>query len=505
MPAKMRATASFPVGDRIVAYPRSFAGQFLIGARGAVPERADGVVHPLNDLEVVVISDLPVCLVRDAEGTLVGALLGYPLDYRRGCLLAGEVVLDRAHPGSPGLDVFIEDEVYRYGGSYLFVLDDGRHRRVYLDAGGSRSAVFDPARSLCASTTGLLLGPDAYAQRFNAELYDHLGVRDAGWFLAGLTAHHGISRLLANHYLDLADGEQRRHWPAGPIPVAADPDEACATVNDVVARTVRTLLTAGPVATTLTAGSETRLILGACRALVDSLRFFTLTGDYESRLDAYRAGELARAFELRHAPLPIRFADEAGSEQWRARSSHCIGGPNSRTYPSVEPMAEYAFFTGGVGGETGRGFFWRAGDTADLRLDGRGLTARTGMPVHPDVVTAVDRWLAGVPDVDAYHTLDLAFIELRLGCWGFSQAYAMPQIREVQPLIARESFVAMLSLPADWRRSNRLVTRCIELSWPELLEQPFNAYGDHRDRVRLLVRALRNPKLIARKLRKTFG
>ena len=113
---------------------------------------------------------------------------------------------------------------------------------------------------------------------------------------------------------------------------------------------MKTLQTAGPVATTLTAGSETRLVLGACKAFKDSLRLFTLAGVHEARLDALRATELARAFELRHARLPIRFADADGTAQWCARSSHCIGGPNSRTYPSVEPMAEYAFFMGGVGG-----------------------------------------------------------------------------------------------------------------------------------------------------------
>jgi hypothetical protein len=50
-----------------------------------------------------------------------------------------------------------------------------------------------------------------------------------------------------------------------------------------------------------------------------------------------------------------------------------------------------------------------------------------------------------------------------------------------------------------------MVTRCIELSWPELLEQPFNSYGDYRDLGRTIMRALRNPRLIQRKLRKKFG
>ena len=127
------------------------------------------------------------------------------------------------------------------------------------------------------------------------------------------------------------------------------------------------------------------------------------------------------------------------------------------------------------------------------------------MPVHEDVVAAVDRWLQALPELDVYHKLDLAFIELRLGCWGFSQAYAMPEIREIQPLIARESFVAMLSLPADWRRSNRIghaLHRAVVARAPRAAVQ---RHGDYRDHARLIMRALRDPRLIQRKLREKFG
>src|SRR6478735_7169322 len=133
----MSGTASLPVGDRMVAYPRSFAGQFVIGASEALPERADGVVHRLNDLAVVTVGELPVARVRDADGRLIGAFLGYPLDYRRGCMLGEAVSLDRRHPGPEGLDAFIEDSIYRHAGSYVFILDDTQQRRIYLDAGGS--------------------------------------------------------------------------------------------------------------------------------------------------------------------------------------------------------------------------------------------------------------------------------------------------------------------------------------------------------------------------------
>lgn len=489
----------------MVAYPRSFAGQFVIGHADRMPDLGLGETRLLNTLAITTIGQLPVTPVHDNAGRLVGALLGYPVDYRREQVIKGSLKLDFAWPAPTDVDDAVEEAVYGYGGKFIFVLDDTQLARVYLDAGGSLSAVFDPERRLCAATTGLLLNPSEYQARFNQSVYDYLRVVDEGWFPAGLTAHRGIGRILSNHYFDLDDGVQHRHWPREPLVAAADPDEACAVINAVVARTIKTLLASGTVATTLTAGSETRLVLGACKAFKDSLRLFTLSGVDETELDALRAQQLARAFGLKHSILPIRFAEDDGVEQWCARTSQCIAGPNSRSYPSIDPIAEFTFFTGGVGGETGRGFFWRATDTPDLILDARGLTARMGMPVHEDVVAAVDLWLQALPDLDVYHKLDLAFVELRLGCWGFSQAYASPEICEIQPLVSRESFVAMLSLPTDWRRSNRMITRCIELSWPELLEMPINAYGDLRDFGRPFMRALRNPRLILKKLRKKFG
>ena len=199
----------------MVAYPRSFAGQFVIGASEALPERADGVVHRLNDLAVVTVGDLPVARVRDADGRLIGAFLGYPLDYQRGCMLGEAVDLDRSTRDPRAWTRSSRTASTAMPGPTCSSWMTRQHRRIYLDAGGSLSAVFDPDRLLCASTTGLLLHADEYIRRFNRDLHDDLRVSDDGWFLAGLTAHHGISRLLGNHYLDLttACSAATGRWP----------------------------------------------------------------------------------------------------------------------------------------------------------------------------------------------------------------------------------------------------------------------------------------------------
>lgn len=489
----------------MIAYPRTFPGQFIIGRDGTIPTAHIATQHRLNDLAIGLVDDLPVTRVEDAAGRLIGALLGHPVDYRAGVVRRDVLKLAEPHPGSAGLEDYLERHIYGLGGSFVFVLDDGEARRVYLDACGSLSAVFDPSRGLCAATAGLLLSESEYRERFRTKLYEHLRVIDDGWFPAGLTAHEGISRLICNHYLDCDTGTQHRHWPRTAITPAENPDAACATINGVVLDTMKALQAAGSVATTLTAGNETRLVLGACREIKDSLELYTLTGLDDLRLDSVRAAELVRRFGLNHKFLQLRFADSDGSEQWHARCGHCIGGSNMRTFPTIEALRHYDYFTGGLGGEIGRAFFWRPTDTDRTEIDAPGICARFGMPVHEEVVDAVAQWLTTVPDVDSYLKLDLAYLELRMSCWGFALSYATSDVFQIHPLISRESFVAMMSLPPEWRRTNRMITRCIELSWPELLALPINRYGDLRDLGRPLMRAVRNPRLVLRKLRKRFG
>jgi hypothetical protein len=486
------------------AYPRSFAGQFVIGAPDDLPEFPKGETHRLNALSVRLIGEVSLVRVYDASDRLIGAFLGHAIDYRAGGILGDAWKVEEACPDASGLDAFLERVIYRFGGSYLFILDDGQRRRVYLDAGGTMSAVFDDQRPLCGATAGTLLSETDYSDRFRAELFEHLRVMDDGWFPAGLTAHQGITRLLANHYYDFDDGRQHRHWPRGAIEAAADPDLACRTINEVTASTIKALLAKGSVACTLTAGNDSRLVLAGCRDEKNALRHFTVEGG--DQLDAIVASKLARALGLNHSLLSIVYADEDGMAQWQARCGHCIGGANLKTFPTIEPLARFAYFCGGVGGEAGRGFFWRPLDTESTELTGHGLAARLGMPIHDEVVRALDAWLEGLPaGLDTYQRLDLGFLEHRLSAWACVQSYATTEVLHIHPLVGRETFVAMLSLPPEWRRTNGMVRRCMELAWPELLALPINKYGDYRDLARPVVRALRDPHLILKKLRKRFG
>lgn len=475
-----------------------------------VPPRAR--LLDLPSLSLIVFEGLPVTMVEDDAGRPLGVLLGTALDGAAGGPLRDRAVFEGAFDTPATRDAAIERALYSLTGSFLFVLDRPGARRLYLDACGSLSAVWEAATGRAAAISSQLVAPEDLDTRFQHDMYAALRVDRDGWFPAGLTGHQGIERLMPNHYLDLDARLAVRHWPTAPVPRAADPEDACGRILAATTATLHAAAAAGPMTLALTAGNETRMILTAARNLKADLQFVTVAAE-GAELDRIRAEELAARFALPHRLIPLLFAEEAGQLDWQARTGYAMGGPHVRTHPTIRQLRDRPYFIGGLGGEIGRAFFWRATDDDATPLNADGLWARMGMPPHPDALAAVDTWLRETraalgEDIPTLLLLDLAYIEIRMGCWGFALSYTNHDPIDLHPLIGRESFAAMLSLPPEWRRmsnrTNPMIQEVIRQGWPELLSLPISSYGDWRDRTAVIRRALRQPHLVAKRLRKVF-
>lgn len=492
-------------------YPRVLDGQFLIGSPlGEIQSRLlemGARESAVGETPFLVFDPLQQVTVKDADGLVVGALLGTPIDQNTG------VVSDVYHLAASlddDIDRFVESQIYSLSGSFIFVLLTEKARRIYLDACGSLSLVYDPERQTVASTSSLLLTGDELSKRFDHELYDFLRVERDGWFPGGLTAHVGIKRLMPNFYLDLEDFSTHRHWPRKSIAETSDPSGACQILLDEIGRTVRHLAADNTISVALTAGNETRMILAASKSFTEKLNFVTVNADtHAASIDVVHASELARRFGLKHELIPLVKADDAAADEWRSRNGYCFGGPHIYNHPTIAALKSRKYFVGGLGGEIGRAFFWRPDETRTSKLDAGNITARLGMPISKSVTEAVSVWLDQTQGFDSLTTLDLAYMELRMGCWGFAVSYGDYTPIDIHPLISRKNFENMMSLPPDWRvmqnLTNPMILETVRLGWPELLEVPLNKFGDHRDRFSRVKRAIKQPHLVLKRLRKRFG
>jgi hypothetical protein len=476
-------------------------GQFFISA-GPTACPLGWRLHTRDGLCVAVAQEMRVLPVLDANGDQIGFMLGTPIDLDKGVIVDREYHLDGVLGDVQSLDALIERNVYRLTGSFLFIMSVGGNKRLYLDANGSLSVVYDSERKLAGATAAVLLDPAAYAARFRARLYKALDVENAGWFTAGMTAHEGISRLLCNHYLDLCTWTTKRHWPFAEIETAKDPLAACLRMCDRISRTTAVLAKAGKTTIALTAGNDSRLLLACARSMIADVSFATVAAP-TADIDVACATRLAREFGLEHDVLPYREATRAEADLWLLRAGHCVGGNNVKMHPSVKPL-EGQYFIGGLGGEVGRGFLWLNAEK-DTVIDARGLISRLKLSPTVEVLRAVEEWLAPVSHLDAFLILDLAYIELRMSAWGFCDSYVKPRHCEINPMISRENYTEMLSLPPAMRRKGDIYSKVIALLWREISEIPVNRYGNYRDILRPATEAIRNPKRASRKIRQIVG
>lgn len=445
--------------------------------------------------------ELPVIPVTDANGAAVGVLLGFPID------LAGKSMITVAWQAPVALgtdaDGFAYDVLCALGGRFLWLCAAAGMARIYPDCSAQVTCVYDPVARMAGSTALALLDDAAYDARFDKVLFDRLGVDGEGWFPAGLTAHHGLHRLLPNHYLDLHNWEVRRFWPTTALPVTSDPS---ATVDEIIAivRAQIEALLGGPkkLAFALTAGLDTRTLMACAQPYLAEISFVTVTGGDRHEVDTVTARRIAKDLGLSHMELPRKTATDAQRALFIRRGGHCNGDSNSKFHPSVWPIAESHIFVGGAGGEIARPPIWRNFDTKETVLTSSILIDRLGLPRTNLVTTALEQRMADMPQGNAFQILDIVYQEDRYAAWYGAQFCSDPKLVRQAPFLTTRSVELMMQLPPEWKKSDRLSHAIIERVWPKLESYPYNSLGRWKDIAVKLRLAIMNPQLILKKLRK---
>ena len=450
-------------------------------------------------------ADLPVHDVSDAEGRPVGVLLGHPLQFLSdGTAKRSGGAVKLSSKLTHDVGAFVEAGFEELAGRFLWIFENGETRRIYPDCSGQIPCVFDKGAKRVGATAHALLSDAEYEARFDRGLFDRLGLDGLGWLPGGVTAHEGLNRLLPNHFLDLSDFTVHRHWPNAPWSTNTNPKQGIQELAGLVRAQIAALVETPErrVAQALTAGRETRMLLGCARPVASKLDLVTVSAGGSHQTDSVMARRIAKGENLSHRELLRATSTPKEREAYLRRGGHCIADANANYFPSVRPIADTHIFVGGAGGEIGRGFFWRPGDTAETKLTGAGMVNRFGLSPEPVLIEAMEAWLEGLAGYDSLQILDLAYIEQRMGPWAGPQFCCDPTLVRMAPLLSRRTARLMLSLPEDWKRNEGMADAVLKETWPELLRFPFNSLGAVQDLFGKVARVLRDPGVILRKLRK---
>jgi hypothetical protein len=447
---------------------------------------------------------MPVRRLFDVDGRRVGLLLGFPIDLSGWATPTGDLQLPFPTMRDP--DEVAERMLAALAGRFALVLTGEGAAHVYLDAFGQVPVVYDPSLGIAASSAHALFGDDDYEDRFNRATFATLRVAEDGWYPSGLTAHRGLKRLLPNHCLDLATFATHRHWPRKPVAESGNPREVVGEIIRLVQAQLEILSRdeGRRLALALTAGKESRMLLACARHMLPAIDVMTINFAH-SRTDMVVAEKICADMGIPHLVLEPVFADQEEEARYVRRNGHCMAGVNARGHPTLRAIADTHHFIGGAGGGVAKPFLLRQNDPVSGEISATDLIHRLGLPATDELVEATAGWIANSRCATLAEMLDLAYIELRMGPWSSAQAYSDPWLVRFAPLGTRRMVELMMSLPASWRMGGRLSDEIVRREWPELGGYPVNSLGFWKDTLTTVRRAINDPHLVIKKLRKRFA
>jgi hypothetical protein len=417
---------------------------------------------------------LPVIRLAVDGGRLLGWLLGYPISSK------GELLSDHAELLVPA---YIEDSteaiehfIYSFGGRFAAVFLETNRPRFYLDACGSLSAVYCASQQIVASTPNLIPYDQQTLDR--VDLISAMGIPYIrSKYPVGLTPRYSVERILPNHYLDLSNWQQKRHWPLSPLTKITPIDEGLTEIATIVKRNISAVVSKYPTQLHLTAGQDSRMLLACSKNLAKKLELITARiPDDTAIIDCDIAHKIADKFQLSHSTLLYKEAKTDDLNEWLFRIGCAAGEPrgwqSATTFKQLENGHAKLY---GVLGELARGPLWLSSDSATSRVTPERLIETCMAPVTDSTLSRVRNWLKQVPASDTFNLLDLFYIEQHKGChsgiWPYSECDAGFAIF---PLCHRGVIERMLTLPINYRRSGSLMKDIIAREWRQLLELPIN-------------------------------
>lgn len=451
--------------------------------------------------------------IRDAGGTVVGKAHGLLLEGWLGEGLSVENGEIRVASTIATPLAFARDVVERLAGLLLFeTLGGPLGRRLYTDCGSTVPIVYCAENRRIGGSADQLFDSAEYDRRL---LTDRIGklVRNqggAGWITGTLTAHQGVERLLANHYLDLDSFTQHRFWPRPDLLEAAPPtlDEAARIVADAMAGYSKAVTARYRTGVALTAGLDSRLVLASTHGGDNPVFCYTMMAGGE-RFDREIPPKICQGLGLRHQSLELRRATPEAMAQWDRLVGHAMDSANRELHPTLAALDTDVAMTG-LYGEPARGFLyghdWQT--VNDVPADHLGILARLKQPRDEAQEASVAAWLEPIAHLPRSTVLDLAYLELRMGNWAMGQGTAQKAIcMTLMPFAQWQIQNAFLTLSLADRGSGQLLPRIGQLLWPEAMAFPINRFGDWRDRLGPLNRLMRlkGIKVVQRYARKRLA
>lgn len=462
-----------------------------------VPSLDGGSSRILDGMLVEWSAELSCRELTDASGAVAGLLVGHVYDPEERAFRTGDIAM----PGvsdAESLEAFLDT----LSGAFFVLTSEHYGRRLYMDPGATLPLFWRTDRPVAGSSPEEIATPAELEQAFDKGLYDTcIGEEGMGSWIGGdLTAYANIRKLLNNHRLDLGTRSAHRYWPREEtwLELPSAVEQASSSLLDFMAAAAERL----DLKVALTAGYDTRLVLASSRKVSERVEYFTLAAR-GSELDQWAASAMAKRFGLKHRILPMVRSTPEDIAMWDRRVGYSVRESNREQFRSVAALGPTAVIATGMYGEVGRCRLYRQNvETINtMAITPEFVASRLTIPAPEPVRASLQGWLDGLSGFSPSVIMDLAFLELKFGAWAMGQKPATSQAAfTVSPMAQRPVLEAFVFTRPEDKRTTTLFETLIRACWPEVMAQPVNKYGDYRDMLVPLKKAM-NPMRVRRYLR----
>ncbi len=418
--------------------------------------------------------------INRTDGSNAGVILGVALT-ADGTALKGRVSAD--------LKDWQEAESFAesLAGRFVAFLSVGGEVRVYVDPSCSLVPFYDAETRVVGSCLPLVLTRQVEDNPWLPKAqYDSAPNQ---FYLFGQTADARARRMLGNHYLDLSDFTQHRHYPKPDYEL--DEDRPRSDVLDdligLLEAQMKGLITNYRCSLPLTGGGDSRILFACSKDWHHQVaEFYTHVNHYNSVLDSMVAQSMAEAGNV---PLRItnvlvpKMHEELSPERCgqlremiALRSSFQMR-PDDKTIRAHEqaPEAELTLRGGLV--EMTRSNKWPKGAVEITPRSGTIALARPLQMPQGFIEAATPlygEWLDGLPEGSRPRAFDFGHVELWMPTMGNTVYNGFQRPFMMNPFNSRRILHLTASLPPHFRKVGRPQRYIVRSCFPDLARLPYS-------------------------------
>lgn len=443
--------------------------------------------HP--DLEVNHMVDSTKSIV------LIGSLFD-PAEPEKG----NDGILKDVHASVSNMESLFS-QIKRYAGSYVLFYKDDKHTVMLNDALALREVYYCTKKNqiVCGSQPNIVVkfaNPEI-RPRSDPEFLEFYSqnTKDLKWnpyrkWIGDETFYEGFKHLLPNHYLDINRREACRYWPNEPIK-RLSLEEAVSKSCSFLQGSIRAMLHRHSVMMAVTAGTDSRTLLSASKAVKDKIYYFINNQGSDHNIPDISVSK--KIFESIGVPFHVHDVPKHVDEEFRQIFMSNTFFSSERILSTIYNIyfKNHSEKVNILGiGEIGRTRYGKE----PKNLNSYRLVYKLGYRDGHYVIRQGEQILAELLPVGKSYdinVLTLFYWEHTLGNWGATgNSESDIAIEELNPYDSHLLYEIFLGVDAKYTKYNKsiLFREMISHMWPELLEWPINPTHTMRSKIDWLLR-----------------